>query len=186
MQQYSNLIEAINGLRKEGYTEDFNLEQQCISCRDGQFKMFHDEFIIDKYFRFDAGSDAADQSIIYAVSSRKTDLKRESLINAYGIYSNTITNEMLKKSTNRRRGWTDHSLINGRFNQTANASVAANKKWMLPTAVVKFFIFIDANLSQAPFFLPDLPFRLQNADRRLCQKGWSNDQSDLVVRCTSV
>ncbi len=96
MQQYSNLIEAINGLRKEGYTEDFNLEQQCISCRDGQFKMFHDEFIIDKYFRFDAGSDAADQSIIYAVSSQKNDLKGI-LINAYGIYSETLTNEMLRK-----------------------------------------------------------------------------------------
>jgi hypothetical protein len=36
------MIEAINGLRKEGYTEDFNLEQQCISCRDGQFKIFHE------------------------------------------------------------------------------------------------------------------------------------------------
>ena len=96
MQQYSNLIEAINGLRKEGYTEDFNLEQQCISCRDGQFKIFHDEFMIDKYFRFDVSSDAADQSIIYAISSRKHDLKGI-LINAYGIYSEPLTNEMLKK-----------------------------------------------------------------------------------------
>jgi hypothetical protein len=90
------MIEAIDGLRKEGYTEDFNLEQQCLSCRDGQFKMFHDEFIIDKYFRFDESSDAADQSIIYAVSSHKHDLKGI-LINAYGIYSEPLTNEMLKK-----------------------------------------------------------------------------------------
>ena len=96
MQQYANLIEAINGLRKEGYTEDFNLEQQCISCRDGQFKIFHDEFMIDKYFRFDVSSDAADQSIIYAISSQKHDLKGI-LINAYGIYSEPMTNEMLKK-----------------------------------------------------------------------------------------
>jgi len=96
MQQYSNLVEAINGLRKEGYTEDFNLEQQCISCRDGQFKIFHDEFMIDKYFRFDVSSDASDQSIIYAVSSQKHDVKGI-LINAYGIYSEPLTNEMLKK-----------------------------------------------------------------------------------------
>ena len=59
-EQYSNMIEAIDGLKMEGYTEDFNLEQQCISCRGGQFKIFHDEFMIDKYFRFDVGSDAAD------------------------------------------------------------------------------------------------------------------------------
>ncbi|HEX3080023.1 MAG TPA: phosphoribosylpyrophosphate synthetase [Puia sp.] len=96
MQQYSNMIEAIDGLRKEGYTEDFNLEQQCISCREGRFKIFHNEFIIDKYFRFDVGSDAADQSIIYAISSHKHDLKGI-LINAYGIYSEPLTNEMLKK-----------------------------------------------------------------------------------------
>jgi hypothetical protein len=96
MQQYSNLVEAINGLRKEGYTEDFNLEQQSISCRDGQFKIFHDEFMIDKYFRFDVSSDASDQSIIYAISSHKHDVKGI-LINAYGIYSEPLTNEMLKK-----------------------------------------------------------------------------------------
>ena len=96
MQQYSNLIEAINGLRKEGYREDFNLEQHCLSCRNGQFKVFHDEFIVDKYLRFDVSSDAADQSIIYAISSQKHDLKGI-LINAYGIYSEPLTNEMLEK-----------------------------------------------------------------------------------------
>ena len=95
-EQYSNMIEAIDGLRREGYTEDFNLEQQCLSCRDGQFKLFHDEFLIDKYFRFDVSSDAAHQSIIYAISSHKHDLKGI-LINAYGIYSEPLTNEMLKK-----------------------------------------------------------------------------------------
>jgi hypothetical protein len=96
MQQYSNLIDAIDGLRKEGYLEDFNLEQECLSCRDGLFKIFHNEFIIDKYFRFDVSSDAADQSIIYAISSQKHHLKGI-LINAYGIYSEPVTNEMLKK-----------------------------------------------------------------------------------------
>ena len=96
MQQYSNLIEAINGLRKEGYTEDFNLQQQCLECRDGKFKVFHDEFVVDKYFRFDVSSDAADQSIIYAISSEKYGLKGV-LINSYGLYSEPATNEMLNK-----------------------------------------------------------------------------------------
>jgi hypothetical protein len=96
MEQYANLIDAINGLRKEGYTEDFNLQQQCLECRDRQFRIFHDEFIVDKYFRFDVSSDAADQSIIYAISSEKHALKGI-LINAYGIYSEPVTNEMLNK-----------------------------------------------------------------------------------------
>ena len=96
MKQYSNLVEAINGLREEGYVEDFNLQQHCIECRNGQFKIFHDEFVVDKYFRFDVGSDAADQSIIYAISSDKYKLKGI-LINAYGIYSEPVTDEMLDK-----------------------------------------------------------------------------------------
>jgi hypothetical protein len=93
---YSTLSEAINGLRAEGYTEDFNLRQDCIDCRNGEHKFFHDEFVIDKYYRFDVDSDAGDQSIIYAISSLKNDLKGV-LVNAYGIYSEPMTNEMLEK-----------------------------------------------------------------------------------------
>jgi hypothetical protein len=96
MQQYSNLIEAIDGLRMEGYVEDFNLQQHCLECRDRQYQIFHDEFVVDKYFRFDVSSDAADQSIIYAISSEKYELKGI-LINAYGIYTEPVTNEMLSK-----------------------------------------------------------------------------------------
>ena len=96
MQQYSNLIDAINGLRKEGYTDDFNLQQHCLECHNRQYKIFHDEFVVDKYFRFDVSSDAADQSIIYAISSAKYGVEGI-LINAYGIYAEPVTNEMLHK-----------------------------------------------------------------------------------------
>lgn len=96
MAQYSTLLEAINGLKAEGYTEDFNLQQQCIECRSGQYKIFHDEFVVDKFYRFDNSSDAADQSIIYAISSDKYGLKGI-LINSYGIYSEPVTDEMLNK-----------------------------------------------------------------------------------------
>jgi len=95
MENYSNLIEAINGLKKQGYTEDFNLRQSCLECRDGQYKIFHDEFVVDKYFRFEDDTDPAEQSIIYAISSKAHKLKGI-LINAYGIYSDPITNEMLE------------------------------------------------------------------------------------------
>jgi len=96
MENYSSLVEAINGLRKEGYTEDFNLRQHCLECRDGQYQVFHDEFEVDKYYRFDVASDAADQSVIYAISSPRHGLKGV-LINSYGIYSEPLTDEMLDK-----------------------------------------------------------------------------------------
>jgi hypothetical protein len=94
MRNYSNLIEALNGLRGEGYTEDFNLQQNCLQCRNGDYTIFHDEFMVDRYFRFEADTDPTNESIIYAISSDKYQLKGV-LVNGYGIYSEPMTNEML-------------------------------------------------------------------------------------------
>jgi hypothetical protein len=96
MKLYGTLSETMNELRKEGYIEDFNLQQNCLECRDGNFKVFADEFKVDKYHRFEGPSDPADQAILYAISSDIHQLKGV-LVNAYGIYSEPITDEMLVK-----------------------------------------------------------------------------------------
>jgi hypothetical protein len=93
---YASLLEAINGLRADGYIEDFNLRQDCIECHNGDYKLFSDEFEVDKYYRFDVNSDPSDQSIVYAISSKKDNLKGV-LVNAYGIYSEPMTDEMVHK-----------------------------------------------------------------------------------------
>jgi len=96
MKSYTSLLEAIDGLRKDGYVEDFNLTQQFIEHSKGNLKLFHDEFVIDTHYRFDEDSDPENQSIIYAISSEKYKLKGI-LVNAYGIYSEPLTNQMLEK-----------------------------------------------------------------------------------------
>jgi hypothetical protein len=96
MEVYSTLSEAISGLRKEGYSEDFKLKQKFIECSKGTFKIFHDEFVIDKYFHFEENADPSHQSIIYAISFDKYGLKGI-LINGYGIYTASMTNEILEK-----------------------------------------------------------------------------------------
>src|SRR5688500_18310370 len=96
MPQYVTLSQTMNDLRKEGYVEDFNLQQNCLECRNGQFKVFADEFKIDKYFRFEGDSNPFDSAILYAISSKKHGLKGV-LVNAYGIYSEPVTDELLKK-----------------------------------------------------------------------------------------
>ena len=96
MNSYSTLSETMNELRKEGYTEDFNLRQNCLECRNGQFKVFADEFKVDKYFRFEGASNPSDSSILYAISSDSKNLKGL-LVNGYGIYSEPATDEMLEK-----------------------------------------------------------------------------------------
>ncbi|MCB0455929.1 MAG: phosphoribosylpyrophosphate synthetase [Flavobacteriaceae bacterium] len=97
MKSYNNLVEGINDLKKQGYTEDFNLKENCLECRNGQYKVFHNEFEIDQWFRIEGDdSSANNSSILYAISSEKYKLKGI-MVNAYGVYSNSIADEMLSK-----------------------------------------------------------------------------------------
>jgi hypothetical protein len=96
MDNSPTLFGTMNELRKEGYTEDFNLQQNCLECRDGQFKVFADEFKVDKFFRFEGASNPSDSSILYAISSESKNLKGL-LVNGYGIYSDAVTDEMMEK-----------------------------------------------------------------------------------------
>ncbi len=92
METVSQVIET---LRQEGYTEDLNLQQNCIECRAHDFRIFHDEFIIDKYYRFEGESDPADEATVYAVSAPKYGIKGI-LVNGYGVYTEGLTDEMLR------------------------------------------------------------------------------------------
>jgi hypothetical protein len=96
MNTYGTLSETMNELRREGYTEDFNLQQNCLECRNGQFKVFANEFKVDKYYRFEGASNPSDSAILYAISSNDKMVKGL-LVNAYGIYSDEITDEMIGK-----------------------------------------------------------------------------------------
>ena len=92
----STLSGTLNDLKAKGYTEDFNLNADCIDCRSGELKIFPSDFHIDKYFRFEGQSDPADGAIVYAISSKTHNVKGV-LVNAYGIYSDSVTDEMLEK-----------------------------------------------------------------------------------------
>ena len=93
---YDTLSEAIAELRKEGYTEDFNLEHDCLICSDGTLKIFKDDFVVDKFYRFEGDSDPADEAILYAISSHKNNMKGI-LVNGYGISAEPIASEMVEK-----------------------------------------------------------------------------------------
>lgn len=95
MENFDTLVDAINALKAQGYEEDFNLKQDCLECRNGQYKIFHKEFQVDKFFRFEGNTDPDDESILYAISSEKHQLKGI-LVNGYGIYTDSITDDMLQ------------------------------------------------------------------------------------------
>jgi len=96
MKPYTTLSETMEDLRRAGYTEDFNLRQNCLECRNGQFKVFAGDFKVDSYYRFEGESNPSDAAILYAISSDRHGLKGV-LVNAYGIYSEPLTDEMLEK-----------------------------------------------------------------------------------------
>ena len=96
MENYDTLSQAIEALKKQGYTEDFNLKGNCIQCIAGAQQLLPHEFEIDKSFRFDVDEDPSDQAVLYAISSANHNLKGL-LVNGYGIYSDDASNEMLEK-----------------------------------------------------------------------------------------
>lgn len=93
---YVTLTEMLNELRKEGYVEDFNLQQNCLECGSNQIILSPNDFKVDKIFRFEGDSNPSDSSILYAISSEKYQLKGV-LVNAYGIYSEPLTDALVKK-----------------------------------------------------------------------------------------
>ncbi|MES2131001.1 MAG: phosphoribosylpyrophosphate synthetase [Bacteroidota bacterium] len=96
MESYETLSEALNALKEQGYTEDFNLKKNWLECTNAAHKITPDEFKIDKSFRFDVDEDPSDQSVLYAISSDKYKMKGI-LVSGYGLYSDGLTNEMLEK-----------------------------------------------------------------------------------------
>lgn len=96
MKTYNTLSEAINDLTKNGYTANFNIKNDCIECAENELLLRPDEFEIDEIYRFQEMSDLDNESILYAISSEKNNLKGL-LVNAYGIYSDTATTELIKK-----------------------------------------------------------------------------------------
>lgn len=96
MGTYSTLSEAINDLTKKGYTINFNIKNDFIECTENSLLLRTDEFEIDEVFRFQEMSDLDNESILYAISSPDNNLKGL-LVNAYGIYSETATSELIDK-----------------------------------------------------------------------------------------
>jgi hypothetical protein len=95
MDPMTTLTEIINKLKKEGYTEDFNLKENCLECQGNPIQVYPDEFVVDRHYRFEGESDPADEAVVYAISSDKHQLKGV-LVNAYGMYSDTLADDMVK------------------------------------------------------------------------------------------
>jgi hypothetical protein len=93
MISYDTVSQAVNGLKERGYTMDFNLKTNSIECEGHKFNP--KDFEIKEFHRFEGSSDPGDESIVYAIESK--DGLKGVLVNGYGIYSEPLSDEMMKK-----------------------------------------------------------------------------------------
>lgn len=95
-ESYGTLSETINGLKKDGYTLDFNVQQERIVCHQTNTVLSPEDFGIDKVYRFEGASNPDDQSVLYAISSSKFDMKGV-LVNGYGISADAATDAIIAR-----------------------------------------------------------------------------------------
>ena len=96
------LIETLEDLKEKGYTYDFNLTAHALEIHkdDGvRLELSPDDFTIVNVFRFEGMSNPSDSSILYAIES--CDGLKGTLVSSYSMYSDAMSNEMIKKLDTR-------------------------------------------------------------------------------------
>jgi hypothetical protein len=101
MYTYDTVSEAVNGLKKRGYSVDFNLQEDCIHC-DPTGKLTPDEFIITEVHRYEGQSDPADEAVVYAIESKHGE--NGVLVNGFGVSADALSDEMVRKLSIRQPG----------------------------------------------------------------------------------
>ena len=95
MYTYDTVVEAVKGLKQRGYTIDFNLEPDRITCPKTSLSLTPADFEIAEFYRFEGDSDPADEAIVYAIESKEG--RKGVLVNGFGVSSEEVGEEMVEK-----------------------------------------------------------------------------------------
>lgn len=98
MENYDTVVAALNGLKAKGYTLDFNIAFDNIKCEEHNICLNPNEFEITEVYRFEGDSNPSDEDVVYAVES-KDGKQKGTISSAFGIYSDSVNDTMLKKLT---------------------------------------------------------------------------------------
>ncbi|MFT3703945.1 MAG: hypothetical protein QM802_16385 [Agriterribacter sp.] len=90
---YATVSTALNELKKQGFTVDFNLHDNCLVCGEDRFEAT--EFDIVDVYRYEGNSDPGDEATVYAIQS-KTGIKGV-LVTGYGASEDAFSTEILAK-----------------------------------------------------------------------------------------
>lgn len=95
MYTYDTVTEALRGLKQRGFSIDFNLEADQISCDAPLVVLKPSEFEVTEFYRFEGNSDPADEAIVYAIESKKG--HKGVLVNGFGPSADEGSDEMIEK-----------------------------------------------------------------------------------------
>ena len=96
MKSYDTIVEAINDLKKTGYSIDLNIAFDKKLCSQSNQYLSPDDFIIVKTYRFEGYTNPSDEEILYAISSKDGKIKGI-FTEAYGTYADNTAHKLLKK-----------------------------------------------------------------------------------------
>ena len=96
MHVYENLVDALKDLKQRGFTTDFNIAFDMIECKHTGICLSPAQFEIVEHYRFEGDTNPSDSSVIYAVQSQDGSI-RGTLISAYGMYSDAVSEHMIQK-----------------------------------------------------------------------------------------
>lgn len=92
---YATLTAAIEELKNEGYTEDFNNLGEHLECKGNGKNYQPSDFTIEHTYRFEGMTNPSDNSVLYGIEAN--DGTKGLLVDAYGVYADALSPEMIEK-----------------------------------------------------------------------------------------
>lgn len=95
MKKYESLVDGLEDLKARGYTNDFNIADNCLECKPLSLVLSPDDFEVVEVHRFEGMTDPDDQSILFAIESKQG--FKGTLVNGYGLYSDPVSDALMAK-----------------------------------------------------------------------------------------
>ncbi len=101
MKTFDTVVEAINELKKNGFSIDLNISFDAKICSENGNCLDPAKFEIIETYRFEGDTNPSDEDIVYALASKDGKIKGI-FTGAFGMYANAICSESISHLSNHK------------------------------------------------------------------------------------